>query len=141
MTHRPVSRALRAAVRERADGVCEYCRAPEWIIGQSFEVDHIVPRAKDGTDDLANLCWACPGCNASKQARTHHQDPIDAATVRLFDPRRDVWWEHFRWEDSGTEVAGIPAIGRATVDALRLNNNLITSARSLWRAIGWQPDP
>src|SRR5436190_15064531 len=34
--------------------------------GVPFQVEHIVPRAKGGTDRLSNLCLACEKCNKAK---------------------------------------------------------------------------
>jgi len=44
--------------------------------------------------------------------------------VSLFNPRNQEWKEHFTWNQEGTEIMGITACGRATIVALRLNNNL-----------------
>ena len=35
--------------------------------------------------------------------------------MRLFDPRRQRWSEHFAWSDDGTRVIGRTPCGRATV--------------------------
>lgn len=40
--------------------------------------------------------------------------------VPLFNPRTQVWAEHFFWE--GLELNGITSIGRATVRVLDLNS-------------------
>ena len=37
----------------------------------------------------------------------------------LFNPRRDVWSEHFRW--TGAVLQGLSAQGRATIDVLKIN--------------------
>ena len=44
--------ALRARLR------CEYCRAPESVFNLEFEVEHIVPTARGGSDELSNLALA-----------------------------------------------------------------------------------
>jgi len=59
---RGLSRALRAAVFTRDGKVCAYCKTTQG----KFHIDHIVPVAKGGTDDLENLTVACAGCNLSK---------------------------------------------------------------------------
>lgn len=43
---------------------CQYCgrKAPE----VALEIDHIVPRAKGGTNDKKNLTVACRDCNQGK---------------------------------------------------------------------------
>lgn len=43
------------------------------------------------------------------------------------------------WENSGTRIAGLTNIGRATVIALRLNNENIVEARTFWVQVGWHP--
>jgi 5-methylcytosine-specific restriction endonuclease McrA len=42
-------------VAERAAHRCEYCHAPELIFNVPFEVDHIIPISKGGSDDPSNL--------------------------------------------------------------------------------------
>jgi hypothetical protein len=59
--------------------------------------------------------------------------------VSLFNPRRQLWDEHFCWSESGTEIWGTTPAGRATVVALRLNNPEIVMARRLWVTAGWWP--
>jgi len=41
--------------------------------------------------------------------------------VPLFNPRADVWKEHFRWQ--GGVLLGRTEIGRATIDVLRINDS------------------
>lgn len=48
-------------------GVCQYCS--EIIVG-AFHIDHILPVAKGGNNDIANLTLACPPCNLSKGSKT-----------------------------------------------------------------------
>lgn len=52
------------------NGLCWWCDEP--LLGL-YEVDHRVPVAKDGPDDLANLCLSCPGCNRKKGAKLPHE--------------------------------------------------------------------
>jgi hypothetical protein len=61
--------SARARVWARSGGRCWYCGAACAPHG-GFCVDHLVPRAKGGGDDLANLVAACPACNAAKGGRT-----------------------------------------------------------------------
>lgn len=39
----------------------------------------------------------------------------------------------------GTEVIGITPIGRVTVNALNLNEEIIVVTRRLWVSVGWFP--
>lgn len=60
-----MSRALRFHVLKRDDFTCQYCgrRAPD----VALEVDHIVPVAKGGVSEIANLTTACEDCNRGKR--------------------------------------------------------------------------
>jgi hypothetical protein len=57
----------------------------------------------------------------------------------LFNPRSQVWSEHFQWIVDGTEVQGKTAIGRVTVLILQMNRPAITLSRRRWVAVGWHP--
>jgi hypothetical protein len=48
-------------------------------------------------------------------------DPLTGKLTRLFNPRRHLWQHHFRWD--GYLLVGKTAIGRATVDVLRVNES------------------
>jgi hypothetical protein len=88
--------------------------------GATFHVEHIVPRARGGKTAIDNLAWACPACNLHKSDRTHAQDPDDGNTVLLYHPRTCHWSEHLEFE--GYMLAGKTPSGRATIDALQLND-------------------
>ena len=47
--------------------------------------------------------------------------------IRLFHPRLDDWNEHFSWD--GPRLTGLTAIGRATIEALKLNRELVIAIR------------
>ena len=47
-------------------GRCQYCKA--CLI--KYQVDHIIPLIRGGTNYPQNLCLACVSCNASKGAKT-----------------------------------------------------------------------
>lgn len=139
MSNRPVPAALRTLVRERANGRCEYCQTPEWLSGLPGEIDHITLRAHGGETTLDNLCFACAACNGRKQAKLSGVDPHTGQEHRLFHPRIQLWQEHFAWNPDGTQIVGLTPIGRATVEALHLNHDLVVVARSLWVRIGHHP--
>lgn len=44
-------------------GKCYYCRKK---VGITYDVDHVIPLSKGGTNDPSNLVIACPHCNRSK---------------------------------------------------------------------------
>ena len=131
--------ALRQQVCERAGQRCEYCLTSRRVIGMPLVVDHIVPKSLGGHDRLDNLCAACYRCNEYKGAKTHAADPSVGVLVPLFNPRTHVWHDHFAWANGGTHIVGLTPTGRATVIALRLNNEYIVEARVLWIARHWHP--
>jgi len=57
----------------------------------------------------------------------------------LFNPRKQEWKENFAWTSDGINIIGITACGRATINALRLNNNLAIIVRKNWVQAGWHP--
>jgi hypothetical protein len=86
-----------------------------------------------------NLWLVCTRCNQFKGHKTRTTDPETGEIVPLFNPRTQVWAEHFAWSEDGTEVSGRTACGRATVEALRLNRELVVLARRRWVSVGWHP--
>lgn len=134
-----VPEAARRETRRRAGGRCEYCRHGERLIGLAHEIDHVVPRARGGTNDLENLCLACSACNSSKGIRTSGQDRAKGEEVALFNPRHQRWDEHFRWTDDGRRIEGLTPCGRATVDMLDMNHPLAVAVRTVWVDIGLHP--
>ncbi|NUO81364.1 HNH endonuclease [candidate division KSB1 bacterium] len=116
----------------RAKHCCEYCRAPEIFFNHRFVVDHIVPRVFGGSDELDNLALACHSCNGHKYQKQLILGVVRKSLIRIFDPRRDRWGDHFRWNPNKTRLIGRSAIGRATIEALQLNNDRQVEARILW---------
>jgi hypothetical protein len=104
-----------------------------------FTIDHIIPESLGGTHELDNLCLACWDCNLIKQSRIAAMDSESGETVPLFHPIQQEWREHFRWIDSGKHIEGQTAIGRATVNLLRLNRPLLVRSRERWIKAGWHP--
>ncbi|HRW06739.1 MAG TPA: HNH endonuclease signature motif containing protein [Caldilineaceae bacterium] len=96
--------AIRRSVIERAYERCEYCQARADFATETFAVEHIVPVSRGGTDDLENLALACSGCNSRKYNKVEATDPTSGDTVPLFNPRSQVWAEHFRWNEDYTQI-------------------------------------
>jgi hypothetical protein len=67
------------------------------------------------------------------------EDIETGGQTQLFNPRPDIWSEHFAWAEGGQILVGLTATGRVTVVALQLNNDNLVVARSLWIAAGWHP--
>jgi hypothetical protein len=104
-----------------------------------MHVEHIIPLSREGDSDEANLWLACAWCNSFKGAQDRARDPQTAETVPLFNPRIQIWQDHFRWSDDGVEIIGLTPVGRATVIALQMNNEYIATARRQWIVAGWHP--
>jgi hypothetical protein len=104
-----------------------------------LEIEHIIPRARDGSDDESNLWLSCSLCNSHKGSQVTAIDPQDATMVPLFNPRTQIWSEHFHWSPNGTLIIGLTPIGRATVAALQLNNEVAVEVRRNWVLAGWHP--
>jgi len=114
-----VSAALRNAVREQAGRRCEYCRLPERESPYPFHVEHIIAIQHDGLTEADNLAWACLQCNKAKGPNIAGLDRETGELARLFDPRRQVWADHFEIADG--EIIGKTAVGRVTTRLLRFN--------------------
>jgi hypothetical protein len=129
--------ALQRAVRERAQHRCEYCRFPEAFAEAPFHVDHVIARQHGGSHELENRALACCFCNRFKGPNLAGVDPVSGRVARLFDPRENNWAEHFGW--NGPRLVGRTAIGRATIQALRLNRTDAIAVRQLLIAEGQYP--
>jgi hypothetical protein len=130
----------------KRDGfVCAYCgkRPPETVL----EVDHIVPRAKGGSDDEINLITACKDCNRGKSDKSL-SDPIRptvspeqseeikeralqaAAYAEAVQTKRDHedeviatieehWWKAAGGTEDGNSMVLPPGFGWPSVSTLR----------------------
>ncbi len=114
-----VSRSLKDLVRERAQGLCEYCHASEHWQFVSHTMDHIVPQSARAPDTSENLALACSNCNMRRQACT--ESVADGTLVPLFNPRTDNWNDHFTWSHDTLSIVALTSVGRGTLDVLDLN--------------------
>ncbi len=133
-----ISKSLRDFVTRRANGRCEYCQTPQAIVIE-MEVDHIRPESAGGETIESNLCLSCIGCNHHKNDAQTGTDPQTNLATELFNPRTQHWKEHFRWSENGTQVVGLTAIGRATIERLKMNREIVIRARERWVKAGWHP--
>lgn len=105
-----------------------------------LEIEHIIPISKGGSNDESNLWLACPLCNGYKSDKTTAVDPETGEIVKLFNPRIQVWPEHFQWTEDGLRIIGLTSTGRATVSALHLSDDPdAIEVRSYWVMAGWHP--
>lgn len=134
-----ISERIRQLVREQAKDRCGYCLSHQRYVLGPLEIEHIIPQALDGTNALENLWLACRLCNGYKAAQIDAIDPLSMQRIRLFNPRTQLWKEHFQWNATGDLIVGITPCGRATVVALQLNNVLAVMVRRAWISAGWHP--
>ena len=118
-------------IADRAEHRCEYCRAPERAFNFRFDVEHIIPKSRQGNDTAENLALSCRSCNLHKSNRTIAIDPETKYETNLFNPRQDHWTDHFQ-AIPNYEIIGKTAIGRATVICLNMNHSSQIFARQLW---------
>lgn len=127
--------ATRHIVRDRAGWRCEYCRIrQEHEPGHTFHIEHIVARQHRGSSDPENLALACQLCNLLKGPNLTGIDPDSGIVTRLFDPRRDIWTEHFRLY--GPHICGRTATGRTTVWLLEMNCDERVALREVLLQLG-----
>ncbi|MBD2386209.1 HNH endonuclease [Cylindrospermum sp. FACHB-282] len=139
MSSSQISEQVRVRVRTQANNQCGYCRSLQKYVLGILEIDHIIPKAKGGTDDEENLWLACRLCNGYKGTQTHGLDQVTDSNVKLFNPRQQKWSCHFAWTNNDTHIIGLTACGRATVLALQLNNIYAITVRQAWVSAGWHP--
>ena len=139
MTRSYIPKPLREKVAAQAGHRCGYCLTQQEFTAMPMHVEHIIPLAAGGPSTEDNLWLACPLCNSHKGTRTHGADPESGERVPLYDPRRQVWHEHFYWNKDGALILGQTACGRATVVVIQLNNEHLVKARRRWVMAGWHP--
>ena len=125
-------------VRDRAGEVCEYCLLPQSSQEATFHIDHIVPRLEGGETVASNLALACVTCSLRKGAKMVAIDPQTQATARLFHPREQIWFEHFRLNDEFV-FEGLTPTACATIEALGMNRPAIISIRKELHFLGRFP--
>lgn len=134
-----VSESLKSQLDAADSRRCSYCLTSEANSGMPMTYDHILPRSKGGITTFENLCLACRTCNEFKSDTTKAEDPLTAERISLFNPRTQIWTEHFTWSPDSIRAEGLTAVGRATIITLRMNNPVIVAARWRWTISGWHP--
>ena len=132
-----VGQQLRREVRARAGDRCEYCLMDETLLVWGCEVDHIVSRKHGGATASSNLALSCARCNRAKGTDIGSAHPESEELVRLFNPRRDRWNEHFRLD--GVRIVGLTLIRQVTVSLLQFNQDERLLERELLQKAGKYP--
>jgi hypothetical protein len=115
-----VSDVKRIFVFARAFNCCEYCKLHQSNAYQKHQIEHIIALKHGGNSDLMNLALACTTCNFYKGTDLSTMLLPDTTLVRLFNPREQIWDEHFYVEDCIFYPKS--KIGEATIKVLKLND-------------------
>jgi pyruvate-formate lyase-activating enzyme len=129
---------LYQVIADRANHRCEYCHAPEIAFNFPFEVEHIIPKSRQGSDENENLALSCRSCNLHKANRIGGINRDTKLATRFFNPRIDQWHEHFQLMPAG-EIVGETMIGQVTVESFNMNAPAQIGARQLWIRWGLLP--
>lgn len=127
--------SLREQVRQRANRRCEYCGIPEGYSRFKHQVDHVLPPRHTGSDEFPNLAWACHRCNHMKGTDISTVDSETRQKVWLFNPREQLWDDHFAINTDGY-IVGITAEGRGTARLLGMNDEDFPRLRRVIMKIG-----
>lgn len=131
--------AIQREVIRISDGYCEYCLHPESYSTDYYQFDHIQPIFEGGKNELCNIARSCGRCNIIKSQKTHAFDPITGKVFPLYNPRKDIWTEHFEWSDDQLLIYGLTEIGRTTIEMLQLNRESAINLRKLLKIIELHP--
>jgi hypothetical protein len=101
------------------------------------EVDHIISEKHDGPTEANNLAYACAFCNRAKGSDVGSIVQRTGAFVRFFNPRIELWAEHFVLE--GVRIVALSDIGEVTTRILDFNNEERLFERQTLHAIGRYP--
>lgn len=101
-----ISVEIEHRVRNAARNRCGYCLSPQHLVMARLEIEHIIPISKGGSNEESNLWLACPLCNGHKSDKTVGLDSETGETVKLFNPRTQIWSEHFYWSEDGLRILG-----------------------------------
>ena len=127
-----IKKDLDEIIRRQAKNRCGFCLNPQELMPYKLEIEHIFPKALGGESTEENLWLACRECNSHKAKKIKAVDTLTGKTVKLFNPRRQSWREHFEFNQDNSQIIGKTACGRATVESLQINNFYQTTARIAW---------
>lgn len=130
---------LRRSVRERADCLCEYCLILEIDRSSGCQVDHIISVKHGGATIADNLAFACVFCNLQKGTDLGSLVWRTGELVRFFNPRRELWAEHFRLDEARIEP--LTDIGEVTARIFGFNSEERILERQMFMEAGRYPSP
>ena len=102
---------------------CGYCGVTEAQVGAELTFDHFRPQSQAGTDDPANLVYACHACNEFKGEYW-----AEDGDTRLLHPLTDDLTQHIVEERDG-RFRSLTALGQVYLDRLQLNRSALVENR------------
>jgi hypothetical protein len=137
MTYVPLE--LRRLVILRASNCCEYCQLTQADSGFTFHVEHVIAEKHGGETIAENLCLSCPECNKFKGSDVASYDRATGAAVLvpLFNPRNQLWDEHFQL--NGAIIEPLTPEGRVTITLLQMNRPEAIAEREIFIRLGTYP--
>jgi hypothetical protein len=135
---RHIPARLRRWVRDRAEGLCEYCLVHEEDSYFDAEVDHVISEKHGGLTVAENLAYACPTCNRAKGSDLGSVTE-SGSLVRFFNPRTDRWSDHFRLV--AMRIVPLTEIAEVTVHIFGLNDPDRLEEREFLHERGRYPVP
>jgi hypothetical protein len=139
MTRTNIPENIKIKVRETSCFRCGYCLILQQYSPMIFQFDHYFPVSLGGTNDEENLWLACGNCNNAKSDKIEAFDSVTNQKVSIFNPRTQIWNEHFEMSEDRAIIIGKTPIGRGTVEALKLNDERVVAVRVEWVSAGWHP--
>jgi hypothetical protein len=134
-----ISVSLRKFVSDRAQDYCEYCLIPAMFALASHQVDHAIAEKHGGETIEENLALSCSLCNQAKGSDIASIDSETSDVVRLYNPRKDIWVEHFQIEIESGVISPLTAIGRVTIKLLKINRESCLPSRQILVQAGMLP--
>lgn len=134
-----ISAELRRLVRQRSEGLCEYCLIHEGDASLAHTIDHIISEKHGGPTAFANLTYACVFCNRYKGSDVGSVVPGTLRFSRFYNPRLDRWADHFTLAEDGVTIRSLTEIGEATVRIFAFNSDDRLQEREALRQAGSYP--
>lgn len=107
---------------------CGYCAITETDTGGEMTVDHYMPRAVGGGDELDNLVYACWKCNQYKHGFWPNDDDI-VRQRRILHPLLDDLAVHLYTNGQTGQIEALTETGHFHIVTLRLNRPQLVKHR------------
>jgi len=105
----------------------------------SHQVDHAIAEKHGGETVEENLALSCSLCNQAKGSDIASIDSEMGDVVRLYNPRKDNWLEHFQIEIKSDVIFPLTTIGRVTIKLLKINRESSLPSRQILAQAGMLP--